>query len=97
MFGKTDDVFFCRLETLNEELVTFFGQIGAGNTELRDHVLGSTKVNASQHFHYSTYYTPQLADSILIRDRPLIEKFGYVFEEPRSTTENCSFSSSHVM
>jgi hypothetical protein len=96
MFGNTDEVFFCRLETLSEDLVAFLGRIDAATVELRDYVLASNKVNASEHFHYSTYYTPELAESILVRDRPLIEKFGYVFEQPRPTAENRSFSPSHV-
>ena len=81
MFGKTDDVFFCRLETLKQDLVAFFEGIGAATDELRDYVLRSDKVNASDHLHYSTYYTPELAEIVSIRDRALIERFGYVFEQ----------------
>jgi hypothetical protein len=88
MFGNADDVFFCRLETLNRDLVTFFEQIGLASDELRDHVLALTKKNASEHFHYSTYYSPELEELVSIRDRPLIEKFGYVFEEASSVDRN---------
>jgi hypothetical protein len=84
MFGNADDVFFCRLETLKQDLVAFFEGIGAATNELRDYVLGSDKKNSSEHHHYSTYYTPELADLVSIRDRQLIERFGYVFEQPSS-------------
>jgi hypothetical protein len=87
MFGNADDVFFCRLETLKQDLVAFFEGIGAATDELRDYVLRSDKKNMSEHLHYSTYYTPDLAELVSIRDRPLIERFGYVFEQA-SSVEN---------
>ena len=80
MFGNADDVFFCRLETLRQDLVAFFERIGAATDELRDYVLGLDKKNISEHLHYSTYYTPELAELVSIRDRPLIERFGFTFE-----------------
>ena len=81
IFGNADDVFFCRLETLTQDLVAFFEGIGAATDELRDYVLRSDKKNISEHLHYSTYYTPELAELVLIRDRLLIDRFGYVFEQ----------------
>jgi hypothetical protein len=95
MFGSADDVFFCRLETLSQDLVAFFEGIGAATDQLRDYVLRSDKENISEHLHYATYYTPELAELVSIRDRPLIERFGYVFEQaapvenggPRSSNE----------
>ncbi len=87
MFGNANDVFFCRLETLRQDLVAFFEGIGAATDELRDYVLRLDKKNISEHLHYSTYYTPELAELVLIRDRPLIERFGYVFEQA-SSVEN---------
>jgi hypothetical protein len=81
IFGNADDVFFCRLETLTQDLVAFFEGIGAATDELRDYVLRSDKKNISEHLHYSTYYTPELAELVLNRDRLLIDRFGYVFEQ----------------
>jgi hypothetical protein len=80
IFGNSDDVFFCRVETLTQDLLTFFERIGAMTPELRDYVLGSEKINAAEHFHYSTYYTPELTELVSLRDRPLIQRFGYNFE-----------------
>jgi hypothetical protein len=80
IFGNAADIFFCRLETLREDLVAFFDGIGAANDELRDYVLRSEKANTSEHLHYTTYYTPELAELVSIRDRQLIERFGYLFE-----------------
>ena len=87
MFGNADDLFFCRLETLKQDLVAFFEKIGAATDELRDYVLRLDKKNGSEHLHYSTYYTPELAELVSLRDRALIERFGYVFEQA-SSVEN---------
>ena len=81
MFGNVDDMFCCRLETLNQDLVNFFEKIGVLTSELRDYVLCLGKKNPSEHLHYSTYYTPDLAELVSIRDRQLIERFKYVFEQ----------------
>ena len=80
MFGQADDVYFCRVESLRSDLMTFFETIGVASDALRSYVLGLDKKNISEHLHYATYYTPELVDLVLIRDRPLIERFGYVFE-----------------
>jgi hypothetical protein len=50
-------------------------------------VLGSDKVNAADYLHYSTYFTPELAELVSIRDRQLIERFGYVFEQQPSSVD----------
>lgn len=84
MFGNADDMFLCRLETLKQDLVAFFEGIGAATDELRDYVLRSDKKNSSEHLHYSTYYTPDLAELVSLRERPLIKRFGYVFEQASS-------------
>lgn len=83
MFGNADDVFFCRIETLREDLVAFFEEVGAATDELREYVLRSDKKNVSAHRHYSTYYTPDLAELVSIRDRPLVERFAFTFEDNR--------------
>jgi hypothetical protein len=84
LFGNANDVFVCRLETLKQDLVRFFEGINVATDELRDYVLGSDKVNAADYLHYSTYFTPELAELVSIRDRQLIERFGYVFEQASS-------------
>ena len=42
------------------------------------------KKNIAEYRHYSTYYTPELTKLVSLRDRPLIERFGYVFEQASS-------------
>jgi hypothetical protein len=82
LFGPADDVHFCRLESLRADLIAFFERIGAATDALREYVLGQENKNTSEHGHYSTYYTPELAELVSIRERPVIERFGYVFEQP---------------
>lgn len=87
LFGNADDVFFCRLETLRQDLVAFFERIGAASDELRDYVLRLDKKNTAEYGDVSTYYTAELTELVGIRDRQLIERFGYVFEQA-SSVEN---------
>jgi hypothetical protein len=89
MFGQLDEISFCRVEFLRDELLHFFDRVGVANDELRRYVLDLDKQNTSDHQHYSTYYPPDLAQLVLIRDHPLIERFGYVFKpeaQKRHTT-----------
>jgi hypothetical protein len=86
LFGHADDVFFCRVESLRSDLLAFFERIGAASDDLRRYVLRLDKKNTSEHLHYSTYYTPELAELVLIRDRQLVERFGFTFEV--ETAEN---------
>lgn len=81
LFGTADDVSVCRFESLTQDLIGFFEAIDAATDELRDYVLRSDKKNTSEHLHYSTYYPTELADLVHIRDRQLIERFGYAFEQ----------------
>ncbi len=81
LFGQADDVFFCRVETLRSDLMAFFERIGVASDDLRRHVLGLDKENISERLHYSSYYTPELAELVFIRDRQLVERFGFAFEE----------------
>ncbi len=87
LFGQADDVFFCRVESLRSDLMAFFERIGAASDALRSYVLGLDKKNISEHHHYSTYYTPELAELVFIRDRQLVERFGFTFEDTLQKTE----------
>jgi len=87
MFGQGDDVFFCRVENLRNDLMEFFEKIGVASDELRRHVLGLDRKNISEHRHYSTYYTPALADLVLTRDRQVVERFGFTFEDMLQNTD----------
>jgi len=81
LFGQADDIYFCRVESLRTDLMNFFETVGVASDSLRNYVLGMDKKNISEHLHYSTYYTADLAELVSIRDRSLIERFGYAFEQ----------------
>jgi hypothetical protein len=79
LFGKADGMHFCRVASLASDLLAFFDVIGVAQDELRSYVLALDKQNVSDHRHYSTYYTPELAGIVSVRDRQLIERFGFTF------------------
>jgi hypothetical protein len=81
LFGNPDNVFFCRLDSLRQDLVTFFARIGVKNEELSDYILHLNKKNTSEHSHRSTYYPPELADLVRVRDSQVIERFGFTYED----------------
>jgi hypothetical protein len=87
LFGQADDIFFCRVASLRTDLMAFFERIGVASDDLRSHVLGLDKKHASEHRHYSTYYTPELAELVGIRDRQLVERFGFTFEGQHAENE----------
>ena len=80
LFGQSNDVHFCRVESLRSDLISFFESIGASSDALRRYVLELDKQNVSERLHYSTYFTPELAELVSIRDRQLIERFRFTFE-----------------
>jgi hypothetical protein len=81
LFGNADNVFFCRQETLRKDLIQFLERIGAATDEIRAHILTSEKKNTADHIHYSCYYTSELVDLVAVRERAVIERFGYIFEQ----------------
>lgn len=81
LFGNPEEVYFCRQESLRADLIDFFERIGAANDDIRGYILQSEKKNTAEHRHYSSYYTTDLAELVSLRDRPVIERFGYVFEQ----------------
>jgi hypothetical protein len=56
--------------------MAFFERLGAGSDAVRSYLLRLDKKNISEHVHYSTYYTPELPELVLIRDRQLVKRFG---------------------
>jgi hypothetical protein len=65
----------------------FFESIVVASDDLRRYVLGLDKKNISERLHYSTYYTPELAKLVSIRDRQLIEHFGFTYDDRLQKTD----------
>jgi hypothetical protein len=80
LFGYSEDIYVCRLEALGHDLVQFFERIGVATDELREYILFSDKKNTAEYRDVSSYYTPELAELVAIRDQYIIKKFGYSFE-----------------
>jgi hypothetical protein len=79
IFGQTDQIFFCRVARLREDLVAFFDKLGVATDELREYVLSLDKKNAAEYCQVSTYYPADLAELVRVRDCQLVEKFGFTF------------------
>jgi hypothetical protein len=90
LFGRADDVVFCRVETLREDLVAFFDGIGAGSDELHEYVLRLDKKNTAEYVPVPTHYTPELAELVNSRDSQVIERFGYTFKKHASRSKGDS-------
>jgi len=83
LFGEANDVYFCQLESLRTDLLAFFEKIGVQTEVLQEYVLGLDKKNVSDNLRCSAHYTADLANLVSIRDRQLVERFGFKF--PNST------------
>ena len=49
--------------------------------EMRNYLLSGAHANKSSHSHYSKYYSKEIADRVMILDRPVIENYGYVYSD----------------
>lgn len=81
MFGARNDIVFCRVDSLRDDLLAFFMHIGVLSDALRRYVLELDAKNTSEHRHYSAYYTPELADLVALRDRRVIDRFHFGFDD----------------
>lgn len=81
MFGDGSGVTFGRMESLRQDLLEFAQKIGIDVTlAMRDFLVNAAPLNTSRHEPYQSYYTPELRELVAVRDRLVIEQFGYVFE-----------------
>ena len=80
LFGPAEDVYFCQVESLRRDLISFFEDIGVLSDGLQNYICELEKKNVSESLHYSNYYTSELAELVSIRDHQLIKRFGFIFE-----------------
>jgi hypothetical protein len=68
-----------RYETVHEDLRQFLASVGVSQDCL-DEIATFRTMNNSRHNHYSTYYTDSLAEQVYLRDRAVIDEYGYQLE-----------------
>jgi len=68
-----------RYETVHDDLHRFLGKVGVDQACL-DEIASFRRMNNSRHDHYSTYYTDSLAERVYMKDRAVIDEFGYELE-----------------
>lgn len=85
IFGCTPDsprnpqVEIGRYESVHDDVYRFLSTVGV-NQDCLDDIAGFRRMNNSPHAHYSTYYTPHLADLVYEHNREVIDEFGYEIE-----------------
>jgi hypothetical protein len=82
MYGAAEEVTFLRRERLREGLLDYLAAQGVAiPPELADHVRTAAPANTSRHGPPSSYYDAELAELVGERDRELVTRFGYTFDD----------------
>ena len=78
--GDLDNVRLGRFENLRNDFLSIISDIIELPTLLKYGVNWYPKVNKSPHSHYSEYYDDELREIIAEKDKMMLDRFGYVFE-----------------
>jgi hypothetical protein len=82
MFGSDiENVRLGRFENLRHEFLSIISDITELPLMLKYGVNWYPKVNKSPHKHYSEYYDDELRETIAEKDKMMIHRFGYQFED----------------
>lgn len=85
MFGTDiENVRLGRFENLREDLLSIISDITELPLLLKYGVNWYPKVNKSPHKHYSEYYDDELREIIAEKDKMMLDRFGYKFENNSS-------------
>ncbi|MGB3511967.1 MAG: hypothetical protein WBA93_22555 [Microcoleaceae cyanobacterium] len=77
---KNNNVYFARMETLRQDLITFLQQVGIEiNQSKQEFIQGAVKENVSIHKNYMSYYTSGLENLVREKEDFIIDKFAYKF------------------
>ena len=72
-----------KYENVHDDLYRFLSTVDVSQ-ECLDDIATFRRVNNSWHDHYSSHYTPELADLVYEHNRAVIDEFGYEMETPVS-------------
>lgn len=80
IYGITTNIYFARMETLRQDLITFLQQVGIEiNQSQQEFIQGAARENVSIHKNYISYYTPELENLVREKDALVIKKIAYQF------------------
>ena len=86
MYGEAPTAHFLTVEGLRQELLDWLPTVGVGPDDaLQRFILQGERVNTSQRDRYVAYYDADLARLVRERDRGIVERFGYTFDEDERT------------
>jgi len=86
MIGDTADdaTLVGRFENLDDDFLAIMNRLGVPEAgALGKALAGRRRKNASRHSHYSHYYDDELRDLVAVRDRRLIDAYGYRFDSTK--------------
>ena len=80
LYEKGQKVYFAKTDSLREDVVNFFQQIGVKlDGKKKQYILTAKPENVSNHTHYSKYYNHSLEKLVRDRDAFVIDKFNFHF------------------
>ena len=73
----------CRFENLRQDISRVFSKLGYKNIYENMEWFESRKgkVNSVKHKHYSEYYTPDSIEKVRQKEKTIIDKYGYEFND----------------
>lgn len=86
-----------RFERLETDFLAIMQDLGVAEAEdMRTSFGDAPRINASRHSHYSRYYDDELRQLIAQRERELIERYDYAFEQADPGTPRIEFPSVQI-
>ena len=80
IYEESQKVYFAKTDSLREDVVNFFQQIGVKlDDRKKQYILTAKPENVSNHAHYSEYYNNALENLVRERDAFVIDKFNFRF------------------
>ena len=80
--GEVERRIFGRMESLRDDLPRMLETVGEPvGAALRAHLATAPPANVSVHGDYRHYYTDNVRDLVALHDAPVIERFGYRFDD----------------
>lgn len=78
--GREGTLLVGRMEQLRHDLLEMLEAVGQPvDAAMRDDLMRAPPINASQHHVFTDYYDAELRELVAVRDRRVIERYGYGF------------------
>jgi len=86
--AEVEQVHIGKFENLQTDLIDILNKLNVQEASKIERVFARARhVNTSKHSHYSQYYDAELKELIRSKDRRIIDRFGYKFEQQQTVTD----------